>query len=231
MAGRNRAGLKKVVKTVKSKKGTARRTYWVKADPKKPSGNLRHQGIGEKRPGFVRRHAGKLLAGAAVVGALAYGNRHALSRAHQLGAAAHRRIKGSGEKVGAVQHARAVFDMAKLGFRQGNLRAAQDGNRFARANLSLMAPNKFQRGRAALGRAATSATSLAGRVARSDAARAMGGQLFSTAAGAAGTALLGPMGGTVASMAADHFGGHVARGVSSLGGALANRWRNRRRAA
>lgn len=229
MAGRNRAGLKRVIKTVKSKKGTARRTYWVKSDPKKGKVSLRHQGLHENRPGFVRRHAGKILAGAALVGALAYGNRHALKRAHELGSAAHRRIKSSGESVRAVDHAKAVFGMARLGFREGNLRAAQNGSRFARANLSLMAPNRMQRATAALGRAGSRAAGVAGRVAKSEAARAMGGQLFSTAAGAAGTALLGPMGGTVASMAADHFGGHLVRGATSLASAVSNRWRNRRR--
>jgi hypothetical protein len=53
-----RSGLKKVVKTVRSKKGSARRAYWVKSDPN----------VGKKKPGFLRRHAGKILGAAALVG-------------------------------------------------------------------------------------------------------------------------------------------------------------------
>lgn len=53
-----RAGLKKVIKTVKGKKGSARRAYWVKSDPN----------AGKKKPGFLRRHAGKILGAAALVG-------------------------------------------------------------------------------------------------------------------------------------------------------------------
>jgi hypothetical protein len=53
-----RAGLKKVIKTVKGKRGSARRAYWVKSDPN----------AGKKKPGFLRRHAGKILGAAALVG-------------------------------------------------------------------------------------------------------------------------------------------------------------------
>jgi ElaB/YqjD/DUF883 family membrane-anchored ribosome-binding protein len=53
----NRTGLKKVVKTVRGKKGTVKRSYWVKA-----------QGAASKAGGFVKKHAGKIAGAAAVVG-------------------------------------------------------------------------------------------------------------------------------------------------------------------
>ena len=63
-----RSGLKKVVKTVKGKKGTVRRSYWVKAQgaagkAKKAAG------------GFARRHstALKVVGGLAALAGLAYG--------------------------------------------------------------------------------------------------------------------------------------------------------------
>lgn len=227
MAGRNRSGLKKVVKTVKSKKGTARRTYWVKANPKAKSGRLR-QGGQPQQPGFVRRHAGKILAGAALAGALAYGNRGALKGALDFAKRGHQHIRQSGQQVRAIDHARGVFQMARLGLRSGHLEdrrrtlaAAQGGSRLAQARLQYTGAGKGARARAALGRGAARA----GEFARSDAARGFGGALLSMGAGAAGASLLGPMGGTVASMAADHFGGHLMRGAGSLAGYAMRRFR------
>lgn len=72
MAG-SRAGLKRVVKSVRSKKGTARRTYWVKAQEAA-------KGAGR----FLNRHKSKIAAGAALVGAaaLAAHNRGAIKGAY-----------------------------------------------------------------------------------------------------------------------------------------------------
>lgn len=72
MAG-SRAGLKKVVKSVRSKKGSARRTYWVKAQEAA-------KGAGR----FLNRHKGKIATGAALVGAaaLAAHNRGAIKGAY-----------------------------------------------------------------------------------------------------------------------------------------------------
>lgn len=69
----NRAGLRKVVKTVRGKKGSVRRSYWVRAGDAVKSG-ARAAG------GFVGRHkgaiAGALLA-ATAIGLNAYGHRQA----------------------------------------------------------------------------------------------------------------------------------------------------------
>jgi hypothetical protein len=59
-------GLKKVVKSVRGKKGSVRRTYWVKSDPKATK---------QQQPGFLRRNAGKIAGVAALAGA-AYLGRH-----------------------------------------------------------------------------------------------------------------------------------------------------------
>lgn len=52
----NRQGLRKVVKTVRGKKGTVRRSYWVKSNPKVAAPRQ------AKGPGFLSQHGGKLLA-------------------------------------------------------------------------------------------------------------------------------------------------------------------------
>jgi hypothetical protein len=72
-----RSGLKKVVKTVKGKKRSVKRTYWVKAQGAagKAGGAVR---------GFAQRHSGKLkvVAGLAALAGVAYGAHRASSVAH-----------------------------------------------------------------------------------------------------------------------------------------------------
>lgn len=69
----NRAGLKKVTKTVRGKKGMVRRSYWVRGKD------------------LAKRHAGKIVAGAALIGgaALAYKHRDKLRSGVNLIHAAH----------------------------------------------------------------------------------------------------------------------------------------------
>ena len=69
----NRAGLKKVTKTVRGKKGMVRRSYWVRGKD------------------LAKRHAGKIVAGAALIGgaALAYKHRDKLRSGVNLVHAAH----------------------------------------------------------------------------------------------------------------------------------------------
>lgn len=84
-----RSGLKKVVKTVKGKKGSARRAYWVKSDPN----------AGKKKPGFLRRHAGKILGAAALVGGAYLAHRAGATAAVKGGVQNYR--KGGSFKAGA----------------------------------------------------------------------------------------------------------------------------------
>lgn len=65
----NRAGLRKITKTVRGKKGSVRRSYWVKA-----SGAVK--GAAKAAGGFVARHKGKIAGAAALAGAAYLGVKH-----------------------------------------------------------------------------------------------------------------------------------------------------------
>jgi hypothetical protein len=84
----SRAGLKKITKSVRGKKGSVRRSYWVKAQEAA-------KGAGR----FLNRHKGKIAAGAALAGtaALAIHNRGAVKGAYHGARIAHR-------ASGAVSH-------------------------------------------------------------------------------------------------------------------------------
>lgn len=110
-----RAGLKKVVKTVRGKRGTVKRTYWVKA-------------TAQKVGGFLSRHKGKIMAGAALAGAglLAHRNRLALRGAYHGAKATHqenRAISGANKRFGRgmsmLQQAKHVLAGARTGARVG----------------------------------------------------------------------------------------------------------------
>jgi hypothetical protein len=83
-----RSGLKKVVKTVKGKKGTVRRTYWVKAQG--PAGKVK-SAVG----GFARRHstALKVVGGLALLAGAAYGAHRAHGAVSNAGG--YRAVAGS----------------------------------------------------------------------------------------------------------------------------------------
>ena len=68
----NRAGLKKVTKMVHGKKGTVKRSYWVKAKEGAKSVGGKVAGAARGAGGFLKRHKGKIAAGAGLVAA-AYG--------------------------------------------------------------------------------------------------------------------------------------------------------------
>ena len=117
-----RSNLKKIQKTVRTKRGSARRTFWVKAEEApKP----------EVRKSFVRRHAGKLAVGtAALVGAALFAkHRHGLAAAAE---GAHAAYKGAriadhashlftGQGIGLGNHVRAVKTGASLGYAVGSV--------------------------------------------------------------------------------------------------------------
>lgn len=77
---KSKTGLKRVRKTVRTKKGSAQRTYWVKADPKK---SARSSGASrlDRAKAFVGRHKGKIAAGlgtAAALGLAYHANRESV---------------------------------------------------------------------------------------------------------------------------------------------------------
>lgn len=78
----SRPGLKKVVKTVRGKRGTVRRSYWVKAKD------------------VLRKHGGKILAGAAVAGAAYLGHKHGRSIAEHVRG----RVQGFQKAHQAIAH-------------------------------------------------------------------------------------------------------------------------------
>lgn len=143
-----RQNLKKVVKTVRGKRGSVRRTYWV------------HANEPPKKQGFLRRHAGKLLAGAAIAG-LAIANRHKLAGAARGAGLALSAHKHSGSMASASEKARDAFRMAKVGYASNRGMDRVDGL-MSRARVHApMAQASAQRG---LAKARGSAAALAGRV-------------------------------------------------------------------
>ena len=152
-----RPGLKRVVKTVRGKHGSVKRTYWVKANPKEAS---KRQGKGAKEPGFLRRNAGKLALGAAALAGTAYmalrGAQYVKDRAQHKpaheGAAPVRDTEKAANNAArhatrnAVDRAKqAAADMAHASKRAASLRRQTwGGTRFHKQNrrLSLNASNR-----------------------------------------------------------------------------------------
>lgn len=104
----NKAG-KKLVKK-KTKDGRVR-AYWVG----QKEGQKRLRQAAPEKQSFLAKHGGKLLAGAALAGAVAL-NRHKLAGAVRGAGLAHNAIKHSGEKVGLADRARSMMRMAKVGY-------------------------------------------------------------------------------------------------------------------
>lgn len=116
----SRAGLKKVVKSVRGKKGVVRRTYWMRA-------SAAAKGAGK----FLSRHKGKIAAGAALVGAgiLAARNRNAIKGAYHgariankgAGAVSEGMRRVTGHGLGFKNRAKAIIAGAKIGGAVGHV--------------------------------------------------------------------------------------------------------------
>lgn len=95
----NRAGLRKVVKTVRGKKGSVRRSYWVRAGDAVKSG-------AKAAGGFVGRHKGAI-AGALALAAMAGIAHHGNSQyKKQFGSSIYSDFRGAGH--GRVRSAAAA---------------------------------------------------------------------------------------------------------------------------
>lgn len=188
-----RPGLKKVVKTVRGKHGSVKRTYWVKANPKEAS---KRQGKGAKEPGFLRRNAGKLALGAAALAGTAY-----MARKHLSGSGHAKIWKGSvGNKAnvwqGSVAHSGAKtpespFQRARSALRD---KMAPHGHRLT----------EYRR---------TVGADLAGhmtRVGGEAAAHHIGSKFGSVAGTAIGGAVSGPVGAGIGGFLGGHAGGFLA---------------------
>lgn len=106
----------KTAKKIHTKSGM--RTYWV-GGKKQQGGRLRNAGAQEQKPGFLKRHGGKMLMGAALLGAVAL-NRHKLAGAVRGAGLANSVRKmadaSNGTKTGMAQRAHEMFGMAKMGY-------------------------------------------------------------------------------------------------------------------
>lgn len=133
------AGLTKVTKNVKGKKGMVRRSYWVRGKEAAKSG-------AKKIGGFLNKHKGKIAAGAALAGAAYMGVKHGskISGAYHgakagikhtnalagvLGTTATRKEKAFGAVLGAATgaHDGAWKDSERMNRIRGAATAARKG--------------------------------------------------------------------------------------------------------
>jgi len=187
----NRAGLKKVTKTVKGQKGTVRRSYWVKASQAARKGKPVKQ---QKQPGFLRRHAGKIIGGIALAGAAAYGA-HRLAKglngkpALQLGPGS----SSSGHSATSGGSQSTARQQAEKRVRQAWGTARERFTEWRRGEGAKLAQHMMHVGGDA-------------------AAEHIGSHIGSRVGGAVGTAVGGGAGGAVGSFLGGHAGSLVARG-------------------
>ena len=184
-----RAGLRKVVKTVKGKKGTVRRSYWVRSAPSGPAGaRTLRRAQSPQRESFLKRHAGKIAAGAALLGAAAL-------HKHKLTGAAHGVQRSlSKTKGSAVERATKAFSAAKRGYE------SQRGKDRIDAFTKRLAPGVKSAKRAS--------ASLVGHLV-SNAGSALANHAGSAAGSYAGSALGGMFGGPLGAHVGGIVGSHV----------------------
>lgn len=192
----NRAGLKKVTKTVKGQKGTVRRSYWVKASQAAKHGKPAAQ---QKQPGFLRRNAGKIVGGLALAGAAAYG----LHRMHKGGAG---NLLGGGKTP--LQLGSGHGDSAHHEPTERKPSARERANERVRKAWGTARERftEWRRGEGA--KLAHHMTHVGGDAA----AEHIGAYAGSRLGGAIGTAFGGGVGGAMGSFLGGHAGSFVARG-------------------
>jgi len=210
-----RAGLKKVQKTVRGKHGTVKRNYWVKSNPKEVKARgLRNQGEVPKKPGFLRRNAGKIAIGAAAVGLLAL-NRHKIGGALKGMAEARRQAK-SGEGNGfRGNEAHGIFAKAREGWIQNRAKdtTAHRMTQGAAEGAKRLGERTAQTRQKVTDYRRTVGADLAGHMTRvgGEAAAHHIGSHFGTVAGTAlGGAAAGPVGAGIGGFLGGHAGGFLA---------------------
>lgn len=139
----NKSG--KQLKKIRGKDGRVR-AYWT---GQKETQRRTRQGAKEQpKESFLKRHGGKLAAGAALLGVAAL-NRHKLAGAFRGAQFAHNAIQHSSQKVGMKDRAHAMFRMAKTGFMSN--RGMDPADRMMSAGHSLIqkgrnSANEWRRG-------------------------------------------------------------------------------------
>lgn len=189
-----RPGLKKVVKTVKGKKGSVKRSYWVKSNPKAVQAR---GGKGqEKQPGFLRRHAGKIALGAAALAGGAY--------------LAHKKLSGGGQAKtwsGSIANKANVWQGSVAHTGPKTAPSAFDRARSALRDKVAPAQHKAREYRRTVG------ADLAGHMTRvgGEAAAHHIGSHFGTISGTAlGGMVSGPVGAGIGGFLGGHAGGFLA---------------------
>lgn len=207
----SRAGLRKVVKTVKGKKGIVRRSYWVKSGQQpKPGRRALNQNAQPQKEGFLRRHAGKLAVGAALLGAAAL-NRHKLAGAARgaglaLNAHKHHELAG-GAKHSLREKARDAFGMAKMGYSANRGMDRIDKHTQALAERTAGARGKMRDWRRSHGSALAEHLTNAGGHA---AVEHLGGRAGGMAGSAIGGLMAGPLGAQLGGFIGGHAGSFLA---------------------
>lgn len=205
----SRAGLRKVVKTVKGKKGIVRRSYWVKSGQQpKPGRRALNQNAQPQKEGFLKRHAGKLALGAALLGAAAL-NRHKLAGAAR-GVGLSRNMHkhdSSGDTYTHVERARHAFQMAKKGYESNRGMDRIDKHTQALAERTAGARGKMRDWRRNHGSALAEHLTNAGGHA---AVEHLGGRAGGMAGSAIGGLVAGPLGAQLGGFIGGHAGGFLA---------------------
>lgn len=204
MAG-SRAGLKKVTKVVRGKKGSVKRTYWVKAQQAA-------KGVG----GFLNRHKGKIAAGVALAAGAALAHRH---RGAIKGA--YHGAKMANTAAGGVSRGMSAITGKGLSLRN-RIKAVAAG---ARVGAAVGGASDSARRAVSTGRSMLDKVRSLPAAARGAAAGAKFGGRAAVGAGRAGISALGAVGRATVSgtkAAAQHLGagtaGRVARaGLGAMG--------------
>ena len=130
----NRAGLKKVTKMVHGKKGTVKRSYWIKAKEGAKSVGGKVAGAARAAGGFLKRHKGKIAAGAGLAAA-AYG----AYKGHQLfkAGSALGMTRGATLKAAAERGAHAVVGVGAKAHKAVSTRMEQRAHRKAASSAEM----------------------------------------------------------------------------------------------
>lgn len=193
----SRSGLKREVRSVKGKHGTVKRTYWVKSQ--------------QAVTGFARKHKGKI-AGAAVaaatIGALAYGNRHALKWGYRVAKQKREEHIKAGGSTKMLDQLRAAHAGAVKGYQAG---AAKHGTLVTNTRKGFQKHLVDPKGRAKIARALKHGGS---KLLHSEMTEELAGHFGTLAGAAAGLRGKGSMAArTGRSAVGAIIGNHVAKGV------------------
>lgn len=204
--------LNKSGKRLVKKKGSDGRVraYWT-GRKKEDAKSLKSQGPEGEKPGFLRRHGGKLLAGAALLGVAAM-NRHKIAGAVGGARLGHAMSKSGGG--GLAERAHAAFSGAKAGYMTHKGMDRADG---IMGRMAFRGAGAIDQAHSAVGHRLEQyrtqhGGALAGHMANQLGGMALShlGARFGQTAGTALGSLAGPGGAAVGGLLGSHIGGWLA---------------------